>query len=72
MLQSDFLYNKCMKEVLKQIIDSFTLGYTGRLGNIIDFQNYKNDKLVRKYCNNKISAILIIIILAYIVYYYFS
>ena len=62
-----------MKKILKQIKDGFILGYTGRLGNIIDFQSYKNDKLVKKYCNNpKISAILIIIFLVIAMLFYFS
>ena len=62
-----------MKQFLKQIKNGFILSYTGRLGNIIDFQSYKTNKLVNKYCNNpKISAILVIIILAVALCYYFS
>lgn len=62
-----------MKKILKQIKDGCILGYTGRLGNVIDFQGYKMDKWVKQHCNNtKVSVILIVIVLAVALFYYFS
>ena len=75
-MQSDFFYNTNMNETLKQFKDAFIFGYTGRLGNVIDFQNYKTNKAIEenidRYCNNpKISAVLVVIIaVAFFIYLY--
>ena len=54
-----------MKEIFKQIKDGCIYGYTGRLGNVIDFQSYKMDKTIKKYGNDpKICLITFIIIMS--------
>lgn len=54
-----------MKEVLKQIKDGCIYGYTGRLGNVIDFKSYRMDKAIKKYGNDpKICIVTFIITMA--------
>ncbi len=65
-----------MNETLKQIKATLIYGYTGRLGNVIDFKSYKTNKAIKenidRYCNNpKISAVLVVIIaVAFFIYLY--
>ena len=60
------LNNYKRKAYWRTVADVFKYGYTGKIGNLIDFKFYKTDKAINKFANkylndNKICAITIVI-----------